>query len=136
MEKLTEILHASGASCVVENRGEVRQFYQRGVKDLYCLYKTESSFLCGAKVADKVVGRAAATLMILGGVESIYAQTISTLALQTLSNTDIKVIFEKEVPYIINRTKTDLCPLERATKHLSSTDDIFAAIEQFILSMA
>ena len=51
-------------------------FYNRGVKDLYTLYTTTPSLLNGALVADKVVGRAAATLMVLGGVKRVYADTI------------------------------------------------------------
>ena len=97
MERLKEILHSRNCSCVVENRGAVRIFYNRGIKDLYTIYTTEPTLLCGAKIADKVVGRAAAALMILGGVECLYTDVISDLALDLLNNSSIKVSYNRSV---------------------------------------
>lgn len=136
MEKVTETLHSKGCSLVVESRGELHLFYNRGIKDLYTIFSTSPELLQGAKVADKVVGRAAAALMILGGVKAIYADTISDLALETLRGSGISVSFGTTTPHIINRTKTDLCPMERATKDLDNLSEIVAAIERFVASLA
>ena len=136
MDSLIEILHSSACSCVVRNKGRVERYYNRGVKDLYTLYTADSQLLSGADVADKVVGRAAATLMILGGVRRVYADTISQLALELFAQNNVEISYNQVVPHIINRAKTDLCPLERATKDLESLEDIFAAIEAFVSSLA
>lgn len=135
MERLKEILHSRNCSCVVENRGAVRIFYNRGIKDLYTIYTTEPTLLCGAKIADKVVGRAAAALMILGGVECLYTDVISNLALDLLNNSSIKVSYNRSVPHIINRAQTDLCPMEKATRNIESLDDIFTEIDNFVRSL-
>ena len=111
-------------------------FYNRGVKDLYTLYTTTPSLLNGALVADKVVGRAAAALMVLGGVKRVYADTISALALEIFAQRDICVEYGNLVPHIINRSHSDMCPMERATAHLTDLDDIFAAIDRFVKSLA
>lgn len=136
MDSLIEILHSSACSCVVRNKGRVERYYNRGVKDLYTLYTTGSQLLSGADVADKVVGRAAAALMILGGVRRVYADTISQLALELFAQNNVEISYNQVVPHIINRAKTDLCPLERATKDLESLEEIFAAIEAFVSSLA
>lgn len=136
MDSLIEILHSSACSCVVRNKGRVERYYNRGVKDLYTLYTADSQLLSGADVADKVVGRAAAALMILGGVRRVYADTISQLALELFAQNNVEISYNQVVPHIINRAKTDLCPLERATKDLESLEDIFAAIEAFVSSLA
>ncbi|MBE6193013.1 MAG: DUF1893 domain-containing protein [Rikenellaceae bacterium] len=136
MDSLIEILHSSACSCVVRNKGRVERYYNRGVKDLYTLYTADSQLLSGADVADKVVGRAAAAIMILGGVRRVYADTISQLALELFAQNNVEISYNQVVPYIINRAKTDLCPLERATKDLESLEDIFAAIEAFVSSLA
>lgn len=65
-----ELLHSARCSCVILKDGKPRLFRERGVKDLYRLLTTEPSSLAGAFVADKVVGKAAAALLILGGVGS------------------------------------------------------------------
>lgn len=136
MDSLIEILHSSACSCVVRNKGRVERYYNRGVKDLYTLYTADYQLLSGADVADKVVGRAAAALMILGGVRRVYADTISQLALELFAQNNVEISYNQVVPHIINRAKTDLCPLERATKDLESLEEIFAAIEAFVSSLA
>ena len=68
MRRLTEILHGGGWSLVVDN-GAIRTFSGRGVSDLYGLLTREPETLRGASVADKVVGKGAAALMVLGGVK-------------------------------------------------------------------
>lgn len=136
MNSAVEILHKQSCSLVIQSRGEVHTFFNRGIKDLYNIYTTDKSLLYGAAIADKVVGRAAAALMILGGVERIYTDTISKLALELLATTDIVVEYAEVVPHIINRTKTDLCPMERATRHLTDLNDIFRAIDDFVRSLA
>lgn len=136
MEGLIDLLHCEGCSCVIRNGEQVRTFWERGVKDLYTLYTADSQLLSGADVADKVVGRAAASIMILGGVRRVYADTISQLALELFAQNNVEISYNQVVPYIINRAKTDLCPLERATKDLESLEEIFAAIEAFVSSLA
>lgn len=72
-----ELLHSARCSCVILKDGKPRLFRERGVKDLYRLLTTEPSSLAGAFVADKVVGKAAAALLILGGVGELHADVIS-----------------------------------------------------------
>ena len=71
-EQTIGLLFAEKCSCVVRNGDEVRIFRERGVKDLYRLLREEPQLLDGAFVADKVVGKGAAALMILGGVEELF----------------------------------------------------------------
>lgn len=78
MESIIDILHKGGYSCVMKNREEVRTFTQRGVADLYDLYQADSAFMKGAAIADKVIGKGAAALMVLGGFKTVYADIIST----------------------------------------------------------
>ena len=72
MEKLINLLHTGGYSCTIANGGKIRTFTQRGVADLYDLLTQEPEFLKGALIADKVVGKGAAALMILGGIKELY----------------------------------------------------------------
>lgn len=136
MEELREILQREACSCVIRKHGEIRIFRGKGVKDLYELYRQDPTFLNGAAIADKVVGKAAAALMILGGITSIYATIISTPALTLLKEKNIEVSYEKEVPYIINRAKDGWCPLEIATYPLNSLDDMLSSIVSFFQNLS
>ncbi len=136
MKALIDLLHREGCSCVIRNGEQVRTFWERGVKDLHRLYTSEPNFLRGADVADKVIGRAAAALMIMGGVKRVYADTMSALALELFSKSDVVVSYSELVPHIINRSKSGLCPLESATKDICSLEQIFEIIDNFVRELS
>ena len=136
MDALIDLLHCEGCSCVIRNGEQVRTFWERGVKDLHRLYTSEPNFLCGAEVADKVIGRAAVALMIMGGVKRIYADTISQLAVELLAHSDIEVSYGEVVPHIINRSKSGLCPLESATSKIDSLEQIVEIIDNFVRELS
>lgn len=132
MEELISILHQGNYSCVIKNGDEIRTFTQRGVADLFELFHSEPTFLQGAIIADKVVGRAAFALMLAGGVAHLYTDLISSKALELLENNNLKVTYQTEVPIIINRDKTDWCPLEKLCMEERSVPNILIIITNFI----
>ena len=108
MEKMLEKLRESGSSCIVQSAGgETRYFRQRGVADLYSLVCSDPAFLKGATVADKVVGKAAAALMIKGGVASVYTNMISEPAAGLLPNDDCKAFSSVYVKRIVDAVQDD-----------------------------
>ena len=132
MKELIDMLHAGNYSCVIANGDRIRTFTQRGVADLYDLLVQEPEFLHGASVADKVIGKAAASLMVLGDVRQVYTRTISRPALQLLQEAGAMVTCDEVVDHIINRDRTGWCPLEQASRDLHSAKEIFPIIEAFI----
>ena len=112
-EQTIGLLFAEKCSCVVRNGDEVRIFRERGVKDLYRLLREEPQLLDGAFVADKVVGKGAAALMILGGVDELFADVVSRAALDLLAAAGKAVAYTVAVPHIINRADDGICPVER-----------------------
>ncbi len=131
MEELIKKLHDEGCSCVIANK-EIRIFRQRGVADLYYLLKHDAEFIKGASIADKVIGKAAAALMILGGIKQVYADVISQPALTLLQKYQTEVSYAQKVPHIINREKTGWCPLETLTLQTETAEEILPIIERFI----
>ncbi len=132
MMKLVEQLREGGYSCVVANGEEVRCFGQRGIADLHHLLRNDPAFLCGSMIADKVVGKGAAVLMIKGGVKRLYSHTISEGALQLFGATDIIVEYDRRVPHIINRDKSDWCPVEKLCRGVDSVDEILPLLDEFV----
>lgn len=135
MEKIIEILHNGNYSCVVKNCDEIYTFSQRGIADLYDMVKNKPRFLNGASIADKVVGKGAAALMIMGAVRNIYADIISLSALTLLQEAKIKIDYERVVPFIKNRNQTEWCPVEKMCYKESSVQTIIPLIEGFISKM-
>lgn len=135
MEELISMLHTGGYSCVIANGEKIRTFTQRGVADLYDLLTTEPEFLKGAIIADKVVGKGAAALMILGEIKELYTDVISTKALELFQKSEVKVDFTQEVPFIWNRNHTGWCPVETMCSEENSAENILPLIRDFLERM-
>ena len=132
IRQLSELLHSGNYSCVIANGNETRTFSQRGVADLYDLLHNEPHFLRGATVADKVVGKGAAALMAMGGVARLPADVLSQPARELLLQEGVETSWDVLVPNIINRTGTDCCPLEKATREAHTLSDMRPIIENFV----
>lgn len=133
MENIFELLHLGSYSCVVVNCAEIRTFKQHGIEDLYDLHLYNARLLQGATVADRIVGIAAAALMLSGGVEFVYAEIISLPALKLLRDAGIKVSALQVVPMIENSDHTDWCPLEKICLKGQTTKEIIALINRFMI---
>lgn len=129
---LIEMLFAEKCSCIIRNGDRIGIFRDRGVMDLYRLLGNDRSFLDGAFVADKVVGKGAAALMVLGGVSELFADVISQSALKLLESNGVKVDYTLAVPHIINRTKTDWCPIEKLCRECTTAEECLPLIRGFI----
>lgn len=131
MQDLIRLLHDGCHSLVIAG-GEIRTYDGRGVSDLLRLLHDEPDFLRGAIVADKVVGKAAAALMVVGGVKEVYAEVISRQAFFLLDEAGVSATFRQVVPAIVNREGTGLCPMELLCIKCSSPAECVEAIEKFV----
>lgn len=132
---LLKQLDASRLSCVISKDGEVTTYRQSGVQDLYDLLSEGGGKLKGALVADKIIGRGAAAMMVLGGVKAVNTHTISTPALKMLRDGGVKVYFDTEVDYIENRRKTGQCPLDSRLQNLTDPKECWPVIRQFVADL-
>ncbi|MCL2026094.1 MAG: DUF1893 domain-containing protein [Leptospirales bacterium] len=85
-----------------------------GVKPVLQLLESNKSLLVNASIADRVIGRAAALLMVLGGVKEVYGKVMSKPGYEALKQHGIGIDFDELVPNISNKTKTGLCPIEQS----------------------
>ena len=134
-QQLIDRLHAEGCSCVIYNNDHTHLFHKRGVQDLHQLLRTSPEVLCGAMIADKVVGKGAAVLMTAGGVRWVYADVISQSALELLLKHSIEAEYGRVVPNIINRAGTDICPVEKLCMQCDNIEDALTLIDEFIEKM-
>lgn len=132
MNELIDILHRGAYSCVIRKGDDTRTFHQRGVADLWQLCQGEGHFLRGAHIADKVIGKGAAALMIHGGACEVYADVISHPALALLQEHGIEVSYREMTDRIVNRRGDGLCPVETLCVDLTTIDDMVEAIRNFI----
>ena len=105
----------SGDRCVTSN--------ERGIKFVLGLVESNDDILNGACVADKIVGRAAALLMIKGGVKEVYAEVLSIPAHEVFIKYGVKHEYKSLVHGIINRNGDGPCPMEKAVLDVDSPDE-------------
>ena len=129
-----DTLHRENCSCVILKNEELTVYNGPGISDLLRLVKTEPDKLQGAFVADKVIGKAAAALLILGGVDSIYTDLISDRAIELLRKSPVKVSFSEKVSIIMNRSKDNICPMENVCSVVNSPQECYERINEFIES--
>ncbi|MCH5228275.1 MAG: DUF1893 domain-containing protein [Muribaculaceae bacterium] len=134
-EELVVELRKEKSNCIIVKGEELFRFSLPGVKTLMTLLKEDPSLLKDSIVFDKIVGKGAAALMILGGVAEIYAELISEHAIKLLDTTDIKFSYGERVPFIENRFKTGLCPIEMLSLTSDEPKIIHEKIIGFLSSM-
>lgn len=121
LEEIKEILNKKDASLVVAYRnGTVKEYYNDRIIDLVSILKEDENALKGSIIADKVIGKVAASVMAEAGVKEIYANTLSKIAIPVLENNNIQYSYETLVDYIKNKDKTGMCPMEN--KYQNETD--------------
>ena len=123
LSKAKELL-CEGAALVIVTGDGVLTYNERGVKSLLSV----QSSLSGASVADKVVGKAAAMMMVRGGVAEVYAEIISKPALGVFLSHGTVCHYGTLVPNVINRTNTGICPMEQAVLGVDDIDEAYGIL--------
>lgn len=117
LEELKKRLNEKNASLVVGYaNGEIKEYYSKRVIDIKAILHENEEALKGAIIADKVIGKLAGTLLAIAGVKQIYAGVLSEYAIPVLEEYGIEYEFNEKVDYIINETKTGMCPMENKYK--------------------
>ncbi len=118
----------AGASCVVAQGGVISgEATGRGIKPLLKLL--DEGKLNRALVVDKVIGRAAAAICIVGKVSRVHALLAGADALAFLKQHGIEASADKTVPKILNRDLSDGCPMEQMIDGLDDPKKMVEALK-------
>lgn len=127
LTRAKELLTGGHFTCVFCRGHAVFTDTRRGIRPILDLIDREQD-LRGFSVADKVVGKAAALLYCRLGIAQVYTPVISTPAMAVLEENRIAFQYDKAVLSIFNRSRTDLCPMEKAVLNISDPDEALVAI--------
>lgn len=128
LDQAKSSLLSSASTIAVVSDGEVFTSQERGVKPLLFLLKEKKEFLKGASVADKVIGKAAALLMVLGEIKEVHTLIISEPAIKVFEKHNIPCFYDKKVTRIVNRTGDGLCPMETLCLDVENPQEAFDRI--------
>lgn len=126
MQQLIEILRREKCSLVVKNHGIVTTYSKPGVRDLEYLLDHDPEMLHGATIADKVIGKAAAAMVVVGGVKELYAEVMSKKAIPFLEEAGIAYTCGTLVDTI--KEEGDRCQLEKITAPATTPEETVALL--------
>lgn len=120
IQKAKELLKENNSTFVAIKGSEIYTSQKRGVAPILDKIDENPDFFDGAVIADKVIGKAAAMLLTKYKVSEIFAVLTSEKAIEYLKHKAVTFSYDSKTEYIINRDKTDMCPMEKA---VFDTDD-------------
>lgn len=103
----------------------------RGIKPIYENYLNNKEYFFASSVADRVIGKAAAILLVAGGVKEVYTDLISQSALDYFEERLIEVSYAEKTELILNRDRTDLCPMEKLSLDNPSSEELIERLGDF-----
>lgn len=116
---------------IVKDDSVLFESHDHGVRGLIDAILKWGSAMRGASVADSVIGRGAALLCLYSGVAEIYAVTLSKNALDALKENHTPFQYDLLVPRILNRSRTDICPFEKAVLGINDPQRAFEKLKDF-----
>lgn len=127
LDKMKELSqdHALVVACPNQ---EVKTYDDGGIKPLFAHLRTASFKDC--YVYDKVTGKASSMVLAYGGVKKLYTKILSSEAIPVLQKHNIQYEADNTVPYIINNSGTDKCPMEQTVENIDSPEEAFIVLQK------
>jgi hypothetical protein len=119
--------------CAVYNDSGLHLSEEKGLRPLLLWLEEDPEFLRGASVADKIVGRAAAMIMVYAGVREVFASVISNGAIELLKDAGISVTYSMSAIAISNRRGDGICPMERLVAPVREPEAAYNKLREKVL---
>ena len=127
--QMLEMLNRQGLSLLVYNHDSLTTHSNRGIQDLLLLISEQPERLNGAVAADKIIGKSAAAIMIVGGVKQVHTNLICTPARELFEANGVRVFATEEVPMIYNRDRSGMCPMDTQINGVESVEECVAILQ-------
>lgn len=126
-----ELLYSNN-SLVIYLNNTLKKHRQKGVKALISILDADNNALKNSYVADKVVGKAAALILVDSKAKYVYAKTISLHAIKVFKENNIKFDCYEVVPYINNKENSGMCDLEKLCLDITNPQEAHQKIKQYL----
>ncbi len=129
MNQYLELLEKSGNSLMIYKNGELLfESDLGGIRPHLKAINEHGDALEGTLMVDKILGRAAAFLVIYSKAAEAITVILSTPGRQVLEANNIKFSYRKEVPHIKMENGVIFCPFESMVQGIHDPDVAYAAI--------
>ena len=131
-----ELLHNENLTlAIVKDEKVIFLSKDKGIKPLYSAITEHKAELEGSSIADRVTGRAAAMICAYGKVKHLKTGLISDNGINILKRTNITYEYDERVPFIENRDRTGMCPIETLSLKSANIEELLSGITKFLESI-
>jgi len=124
-----DLIKQDKASCVLIKDNEIVHIeIGSGIAPILYSYMTYPDLFEDATIVDKIVGKAAAVISILGKSKETIGLTMSDSAIEYLLNNGRKFRFVNYVQKIQNRERTGICPIEQSVIDIDDPAEAFLSL--------
>ncbi len=129
---LKKIKNNDSTFIVIKDNKIVHEDKGIGVSCIRKVLNSNPSLLNDSIIVDKIIGKAAAMLLIPNKIKEVHSLVMSTSAIKILNNYNITNTAVQTVDVISNRTNTGMCPLEESVFNIEDFNEAHIAIEKKI----
>jgi hypothetical protein len=137
LELAKQTLHADSLAFVIAKDGAIlRTGTRQGIGELLQAVDALGETAHAASLADKVIGKAVAMVVLTARIHAVYSPLMSQAANDTLAHDQITVEYDRLIPLILNKRNDGPCPMERLTLPINDPLAAVAALREFVRSRA
>ncbi len=136
MNSYLDELNKSGNSLMIYKGGRlIFQSASKGIRPHLEAIEKHGEALRGTSMVDKIVGRAAALLILYSEAAEAHAQVLSRPGKQVLDMHGLTTTYEELVDHIKMKDGSIYCPFERMVQGVNDPDEAYAAIVEKMNSL-
>lgn len=131
VKKARALIKKGSVSCVIVKDEEIIHTADgRGVSPLITMLDTSPELLKYSLVVDRIIGKAAAMVLVCGGAQAAYGLTMSRAAEGYLLSHGIGAQYDNLIETITNRAGDGVCPLERSVFDIDDANEGLARLRE------
>ena len=129
MSNYLNILEKTGNSLMIYKNGDlIFESSLKGIRPHLEAIKELGEKLEGSLMVDKILGRAAAFLVIYAKATEVITAVVSTPGKRIIEKFSIKLSYCEEVPHIKMKNGVIYCPFERMVQGIDDPNEAYLAI--------
>lgn len=128
IEKAKEKL-AKDTTCVLVKEDKIILSKDKGIAPILKLINAGEN-LENFSLADRIVGKAVAMLVVYSKIREVYAEVLSEKGEEVLKKHNIKYSYKTLTENIINRKGDDICPMEKTVSKIYDATLAYHALKK------
>ena len=134
-EIIRKIEESEIAVAVISPDGRVRTASGHTIRPLVILADEYPEYFEGGSVADRVIGKGAASIIVTMGVAEAYGRLMSIPGKKMLEDAGVKASWDILTENIENMRRDGLCPLETRVAEIEDVSECAASVREFATSL-